>query len=257
MARKKSMRVLMTNDDGIQADGLQALRRAVEARGLAVTVVAPASGVSACSRSISMHRPLTCVKRGENQYAVDGTPTDCVLLALYEIFRGDEPGLVLSGINHGRNLGDDITYSGTCAGAMEGAMVGLRAAALSAMPDASGECRMVEAAAYFAEHILDTLLSARLPQWCFYNVNFPAVRSGKFRGVKITPAGRSTYVDPIVRVRHPRDGSRRYWIAGSPKTIRRRGTDIEAVERGYVAVTPVRLDLNDPKLIARTRRAFR
>lgn len=255
MAQKKSTRVLLTNDDGIQAEGLQVLRAAVEARGMAVTVVAPASGVSACSRSISMHRPLTCVKRAENQYAVDGTPTDCVLMALYEIFRGNPPDLVLSGINHGRNLGDDITYSGTCAGAMEGAMVGLRAAALSAMPDKNGQCAMADSAAYFVDRLLDTVLDARLPQWCFYNINFPA--AGRIRGVKVTPAGRSTYVDPIVRVRHPRDGSKRYWIAGSPKTIRRRGTDIEAVERGYVAVTPVRLDLNDPKLIARARHAFR
>lgn len=260
--KKESLSILLTNDDGIFAAGLQALRAALVSRGYRPTVVAPDRGKSGASRSLSLARPLTLRQVDEDQYAVDGTPTDCVMMALFQILRNKKkPAILLSGINHGQNLADDITYSGTCAAAAEGCMESIPSIALSSLPDKNRQFYFEDHAKFFVNSILPRLRRLSIPRWSFININFPPRPFSKLRGVRVVPPGRSTYTDPIARQRQPnslgRDkGGWLYWIVGAPKAIRKRGTDLEAIERGFVSVSPVRLELTDHKLMAKCRRAF-
>lgn len=254
--------IILTNDDGAFAEGLQELRRALMARGFSPVVVAPDRGASGASRSLSLARPLTLRRVDRDQYTVDGTPTDCVMMALFEVLKNKwPPAFLISGINHGQNLGDDVTYSGTCAAAAEGCMEGIPSVAISALTTQNGDHYMKDHAEYFVDRIFPRLLTFRVPRYAFLNVNFPAVPSAQLRGVRVAPLGRSTYYKPILKQRHPDPYKRKdrrwvYWIAGAPRTLKKTGTDIEAVERGYVALSPVRLELNDRKLLARCRRVF-
>ncbi len=262
MVNSKSLRIILTNDDGIFAEGLQTLRQALVDRGFHPVTVAPDRGASGASRSLSLSRPLTVRKIGSDQFSVDGTPTDCVMMALYEILQdGRRPTLLLSGINHGQNLADDVTYSGTCAAAFEGCMEGIRSVALSALPDDDHQFRFRDHADLFIETVLPRILKLSLPRRSFININFPALPRSAIKGVRVVPLGRSTYTDPIARQKHPNVLGRKkdgylYWITGAPKAVKKRGTDLEAVEQGYVSVSPVKLDLNDPSLLARARRIF-
>ncbi|MBI4178911.1 5'/3'-nucleotidase SurE [bacterium] len=254
--------IVLTNDDGIFAEGLQAMRASLVERGLNPVVVAPDRGASGASRSLSLNRPLTLREIAPDQYTVDGTPTDCVMLALFEVLRRRRPpAILLSGINHGQNLGDDVTYSGTCAAAAEGCMERIPSVALSALPCQDGSYHFRDHADYFADRILPRILRLKVPRYSFLNLNFPPVPAGDFRGIRIVPMGRSTYQNPILRQRHPDPYHRKdrrwvYWIAGAPKAVKHAGTDIEAIRKGYVSLSPVRLELNHPELLAHCRRAF-
>lgn len=260
--KRNGRTILLTNDDGIFAEGLQALRRALIKNGYVPVVVAPDRGASGASRSLSLNKPLMIRRIDRDQYAVEGTPTDCVMLAIFEILRNKpKPAILLSGINHGQNLADDVTYSGTCAAAAEGCMEGIRSVAISAIPDRRHRFYFDDHAEFLAESILPKLLKISVPRWSFININFPPLPIRDIRGVRTVPLGRSTYADPIARQKHPKSLGRNkegwiYWIVGAPKWIKKRGTDLEAVDRGYVALTPVRLDLTDRKMIPRCRRLF-
>ncbi|OGH56553.1 MAG: 5'/3'-nucleotidase SurE [Candidatus Lindowbacteria bacterium RIFCSPLOWO2_12_FULL_62_27] len=253
--------VVLTNDDGIFAAGLQALARALRAAGYRPVVVAPDRGASGASRSLSLHRPLTVRRLGEDQYAVDGTPTDCVMMAIFEILKNRRPSLLLSGINHGQNLADDVTYSGTCAAAAEGCMEGIPSVAISALTGRDGEFYFDDHADFFVQSVLPSIGRLRIPRWSFINVNFPPRPAARIRGVRVVPLGRSTYSDPIARRRAPQALGRSrkgwiYWIVGEPKSLKKRGTDIEAIERGCVSLTPIHLDLTDRRLLAECRKLF-
>lgn len=261
MVKNGRARFLLTNDDGVFAEGLQALRKALVAAGHETVVVAPERGMSGASRSLSLNRPLSIRHISDGQYAVDGTPTDCVMMAVHEMFAKQRPSLILSGINHGQNLADDVTYSGTCAAAAEGCMEGIPSVAISALPDKHHHFHFADYAEYFVHRMLPKILRESLPRWSFLNVNFPPRRRAQIRGVRVVPIGRSTYVNPIAKQRHPDVLGRPrkgwlYWITGAPKAIRSKGTDIEAVRQGYVALSPVRMDLNDSVLLAHLRRRF-
>lgn len=262
MVKKEKIRIILTNDDGVFAAGLQALRQSLIARGHAPIVVAPDRGASGASRSLSLHRPLTLRQIDADQYAVDGTPTDCVMIALFEILKNKtRPAILLSGINHGQNLADDVTYSGTCSAAAESCMEGIPSAALSALPDDNGNFYFDDHAEFFAESIFPRLRRLAIPRWSFININFPPRPSSQLRGIRVVPLGRSTYTNPIAKQRHPNSLGRKkpgwlYWIVGEPRTLKKRGTDLEAIERGYVSISPVRIELTDHKLIERYRRIF-
>jgi 5'-nucleotidase len=233
-----SVRILISNDDGAQSAGLQALAEAVSELG-EVWVVAPESEQSASSHSLSLHRPLRIRKVKPNFFSVDGTPADCVHLAVNHLMKDQKPALVLSGINHGPNLADDIFYSGTVAAAREGALLGFPAIAFSLAARSPWE---FTAAARFAKSIAQAALKMKLPARALLNVNVPG--QPKDSGYEITQLGRHSYGSEVVEKTDPR-GRRYYWIGGSDYDFEPiEGTDCMVVHsHKRISVTPLRLDL--------------
>ena len=256
------MRVLLTNDDGIEADGLQALRRALlQVPDIELAVIAPDGNRSAMARSITTRRPLWVEEvdfgDGTVGYATDGTPVDCVRLAKLGLIDGFEPEIVVSGINHGANLGDDITYSGTVAAALEAIVLGLPGIAVSQQSARRGvdfhlgEEFDFQAAADFTARIVEELAHTAgeadgrmpLPEGTLLNVNVPA---GHPEGVRVTRLGKRIYRDELRLDAEEAGGRRRYWIYGAdPGFHEEPGTDLAAVSDGRIAVTPLHFDLTD------------
>ncbi|HZL48624.1 MAG TPA: 5'/3'-nucleotidase SurE [Solirubrobacteraceae bacterium] len=250
------LNVLLTNDDGIEAEGLQAMRRALLAvEGVRLAVIAPDGNRSAMARSITTRRPLWVAEvpfADETVgYATDGTPVDCVRLASLGLVEGFKTDLVVSGINHGANLGDDITYSGTVAAALEGVVLGIPAIAVSQQSKARAlDFRYdggfsFEVAAGFVAGLVEQIEDVPLPKTTLLNVNVPA---GTPEGVEVTSLGKRIYRDEL-KLDHEEEGPpsrRRYWIYGSdPGFHDEPGTDLAAVAAGRVAVTPIHFDLTD------------
>lgn len=247
------MRVLLTNDDGVEAGGLQALRRALLALpDIELAVVAPDGNRSATARSITTRRPLVVREvefdDGTTGYATDGTPVDCVRLAQLGLIDGFEIELVVSGINHGANLGDDVTYSGTVAAAFEAIMLGLPGIAVS-QHSPPGPCDVhtgegfdfAETAA-FAARIVERLEDVRLASGTLLNVNAP---SAPARGVRVARLGKRVYSDAL-RLLDDDHAGRRFEIYGEASALEgETGTDLAAVGAGYIAVTPLHFDLTD------------
>lgn len=232
------MIILVCNDDGIRSDGIQALARAVDTLG-DVYVVAPDREQSAVSHSLTLHRPLRVEQIATHQYAVDGTPTDCVNLAVSGILPG-RPGLVLSGINKGANMGDDITYSGTVSAAMEGTLLGIPSIALSLVARDDFD---FEPAAAFAAQLAAQVITHPFPVDTLLNVNVPAIPRERMQGVRVTRQGKRRYSEALVEKTDPR-GKKYYWIGGDELDfIDEPGTDFAAVRDGAVSITPVHLDL--------------
>lgn len=242
------MEILVTNDDGVLAEGISILREALESVGR-VWVVAPEREQSGTSHALTIHRPLRVRKLEERVLAVDGTPTDCVLLAC----RGipgllDSPiDLVVSGINHGANVGDDVAYSGTVAAAVEGRMMGRPSMAISLddwRPGGFAEAGEV------ARKLVEKIIESGAPTGSLVNVNVPGSGNGAIRGYRITRLGKRIYSDRVVAKTDPR-GRPYYWIGGEePVGESVPGTDIEAIELGFVSITPIRLDLTDEESFA-------
>jgi 5'-nucleotidase len=236
-------RILLSNDDGINSEGLLALRDAVSVLG-EVSVVAPDREQSAAGHSLSLHRPLRLDACKEGWWAVDGTPTDCINLALNGLFKGSPPDIVLSGINKGGNLGDDITYSGTVAAAMEATLLGIPAVAMS-LSHENGDVLNFELAQDFALKISRQVLQNGLGEGVLLNVNVPNISPKECQGVRVTRQGKRIYGDAIVEKTDPR-GREYYWIGGSGLNwVRESDTDFDAMENNCISVTPVRLDLTD------------
>src|SRR5262245_22644920 len=233
--------ILISNDDGIHSDGLQALADAVAAHGR-VVVVAPDREQSAVSHSLTLHRPLRIDQIAPDRYTVDGTPTDCVNLAINGILR-ERPALVVSGINKGANLGDDVTYSGTVSAAMEGTLLGAPSIAVSQI--GRGPYDFTVAAAFTGE-LVGRVLAQPLPADTLLNVNVPQFLDGEQpRGVELTRMGKRRYGDAIIEKVDPR-GRKYYWIGGEELAfVEEEGTDFHAVSRGCISVTPIHLDLTN------------
>jgi 5'-nucleotidase len=232
---------LVTNDDGIHAAGLAALAEALAELG-EVWVIAPEREQSACGHALTLHRPLRAVAMGERRFAVNGTPSDCVNLAVLG-FMPERPVLVVSGINHGANLGDDVTYSGTVSAAMEATLLGVPAIAVSLLD--GGDFAQAGAVARL---VAMRVLTDGLPRKTLINLNVPA---GSPRGLRMTRLGHRVYSDKIVEHTDPR-GRQHYWIGcGEPAWEALEGTDMGAVHEGYVAVTPLHLDLTHHGALAR------
>ena len=258
------MRVLLTNDDGIEAEGLQALRGAlVGVPEVELAVIAPDGNRSAMARMITTRRPLWVQEvpfdDGTVGYATDGTPVDCVRFAALGLVEGFEAELVVAGINHGSNLGDDITYSGTVAAALEAIVVGLPGIAVSQQSDARemdfrlGSRFSFATAAEFTARVVAELAGTAaseagggripLPPGTLLNVNVPA---GDVEGVAVTRLGKRIYRDELKLAAEDEDGGRRYWIYGAdPGFHDEPGTDLAAIDAGHIAVTPVHFDLTD------------
>jgi len=237
------MRFLCTNDDGILAYGLESLVRAAKQIG-DVTVVAPDREQSATSHSLTLHHPLRAVLRGENRYQVDGTPTDCVMLAI-EMLMPEKPDFVLSGINHGQNMGEDVLYSGTVAAAMEGLALGIRSIAISyAGGDLRADITRLEEQVNVLAPLLRHLTGLpHFPTDTLLNVNLPPVPAKEIKGVKLTRLGRRVYSNSIRPMEDPW-GRPIYWIGGGEISWEGDArSDFQAIRDGYISVTPLHLDL--------------
>jgi 5'-nucleotidase len=237
------MRFLVTNDDGILAHGLECLIEAAAPLG-EVTVVAPDREQSAMSHSLTLHHPLRPVERGERRWQVDGTPTDCVMIAL-EALMPEKPDFVLSGINHGQNMGEDVLYSGTVAAAMEGLALGVPSIAFSfAGGDLRADVsRLRELVPVITPLLEDLTRMNEFPRDTLLNVNLPPCEPGEVRGARLTRLGRRVYSNSLQEMHDPW-GRRVYWIGGGDVTwAGEEDSDFKAVQDGYVSVTPLHLDL--------------
>jgi len=232
-------RILLTNDDGIHSEGLQILERTLLEIG-DVFVVAPAAEMSGASHSLTLSRPLRIRQIDERHWSVDGTPTDCVTLALHQILREDQrPNVCVSGINHGGNLGDDATYSGTVAGALEATILGVPGLAISLV--ARDHFNFTEAAR-FALVAVRKILSEGLPEGTLLNMNVP---QGEIKGVKVTRQGIKNARPVITEHIDPR-GKPYFWIGEQYfRSNAEDGTDYRAIEDGYVSITPLKADMTD------------
>jgi 5'-nucleotidase len=247
------MYILVTNDDGVDAPGLLALKQALQRVG-EVIVVAPDRNWSAAGHTKTMHKPLrvnrTTLRDGSPAYATDGAPTDCVALVMLGLLP-EKPALVVSGINPGSNLAHDLTYSGTVAAAMEAAIHGLAGIAVSIDAHHRAEIDF-SPAAETAARLAQRVLQNGLPRDTFLNVNVPAIPFEQLRGVRITRMGKRIYRDELVARQDPY-GREYYWIGGQPPSgnLDEEGTDVWAVAQGYVSITPVQMDMTSHALIAR------
>ncbi len=231
---------MITNDDGIQSEGLKALKEALSILGT-VAVVAPDREQSTSSHAITLHRPLRVQWISEGFCAVDGTPADCVNLSVNGILK-ERPKVLVSGINKGENLGDDVTYSGTVSAAIEGTLVGIPSIAVSLV---ARENFRFEAAAAFSRKIVRLVMDHGLPKDTLLNVNVPNLPEAEIKGVEITRQGKRVYGDAIVEKTDPR-GKKYYWIGGDVLGYRHvPGSDFDAVSRDMISVTPLKLDLTD------------
>ncbi len=233
--------ILVSNDDGVRSEGILALAAALKELGT-VYVVAPDRERSAASHSLTLSHPLRVEKLAPRVYSVDGTPTDCVNLGVNGILRGKRIDLLVSGINKGANLGDDITYSGTVSAAMEGTMLGIPSIAVSLVTRSKFQ---FDAASEFSVTVARKVMRQGLPEDTLLNVNVPNVPREAIKGVRMTRMGKRVYGDVIVEKRDPR-GRKYYWIGGDYlSTEEVPGSDLEAVEENHVSITPIHLDLTN------------
>ncbi len=235
------MNILVTNDDGIHAPGIRALSAAFSSLGT-VTVVAPDRERSAVGHALTLHHPLRVFPLQERQFAVDGTPTDCVNLGINHLLTV-KPDIVVSGINRGANLADDVTYSGTVSAALEATLMGIPAMAVSLVTLSSGT--HYDAAAAAAVRIATSIASFGLPPDTFLNVNVPDLPASELRCPLVTCQGKRRYGGSIVAKTDPRGGSY-YWIGGGESDfLDQEGTDYHAVARGHISVTPLHFDMTN------------
>jgi 5'-nucleotidase len=251
------MRILLTNDDGIHAEGLAALERIARTLSDDVWIVAPETDQSGLAHSLSLSEPLRLRKISDKHFALRGTPTDCVIMGVKQVM-DVKPDLVLSGVNSGSNVADDVTYSGTVAGAIEGTLQGVRSFALSQAYLHQDEARVVpwEVCEAHAPALLDKLISLDLPDGTFLNLNFPNCRPEEVEGVEVTAQGRLAF-NLQVDARSDGRGLPYYWLRfGERAGAFVAGTDIHALRSRKISVTPLKLDLTDYSVQDRVARAL-
>lgn len=248
-------RILICNDDGIEAAGIKLLARVAQGLSRDVWVVAPEQEQSGASHSLTLTRPLRVRRLGPRRFAVDGTPTDCVLLAVNEILKDKRPDLVLSGVNGGGNMGEDVTYSGTVAAALEASLLDLKAMALSQHVAEDGKVNWAVAAEW-APKVIRRLVALPWPRDSFYNINFPDVHPHAVKRIAAVAQGGRKIGDRLLQRFDPR-GRAYYWIGPQRDEAQTRpGTDVRAVAEGNVAVTPVFLDLTNRRALANLKKAL-
>ena len=253
------MRILLTNDDGIDAPGFAVLERLAAALSDDVWIVAPAEEQSGAGHSLTLSRPVRLRRLGERRFAVAGTPTDAVMLGLAQVMKDSRPDLILSGVNRGANLAEDVTYSGTVSAAMEGALAGVRSIALSQAysREGMGDTVPFAAAEAWAGRVLKPLLDQPFAPRTLVNVNFPALAPDAVRGIRVCRQGFHDYGRLRIVERTDPRGYPYYWFglaptAPSPGHV----TDLEAVADGYISVTPLALDLTDESGLGALRDRF-
>ncbi|MCD6249338.1 MAG: 5'/3'-nucleotidase SurE [candidate division Zixibacteria bacterium] len=248
MAKKtQKRRILITNDDGYFSDGIEVLFKELSTTDN-VVMVAPDREQSASSHSLTLSRPLRMHQLDKNRYFTDGTPTDCILLALQIALKNRVPDFIVSGINHGANMGDDVIYSGTVAAAVEGAILKIPSIAVS-MVDHKPGMPMLRAAR-FVHKLLDAYDTFDFGPGTLLNVNLPPDNGKPYNRYQFTRQGNRVYKDMVIRKNDPR-GRDYYWIGGHPKWRRIKGSDFVAVQKGLVSLTPMGLEFTDFDILQR------
>ncbi|MEN5084805.1 5'/3'-nucleotidase SurE [Bosea sp. TWI1241] len=252
------MRILVTNDDGIHAEGLSVLEAIARELSDDVWVVAPETDQSGVAHSLSLSNPLRLRKISEKRFAVAGTPTDCVIMAVRSVMQDARPDLVLSGVNRGQNVAEDVTYSGTIAAAMEGTLLGIPSIALS-QAYAPGDRGTVlwDCAKRHAPAIVRRLLEEGIPEGVLFNLNFPHRAPDDVAGIAVTVQGRRDQELVKLEPRHDGRGFPYYWIAFQRgRNEPANGTDLRALAEGRISVTPLELDLTHEPTLTRFARVF-
>jgi len=252
------MKILLTNDDGVQATGLSVLRRIAAKLSDDVWVCAPDTEQSAASRGVSLHNPVRLKKLEERVYSVTGTPTDSVIVAMKDLFADQKPDLVLSGVNRGQNLAEDVTFSGTVAGALQGMQMGVPSIALSLARGFQGANSLPwDTAEAHGAKLIKRLISKGWPENCILSVNFPDTTVEGVKGVQITRQGhRDFQMSNIDKRDHPRGGYY-YWLTyGAGRSNPPQGTDLRAIYDGYISVTPLHTDLTHTETLNNLQEAF-
>ncbi|WP_142850650.1 5'/3'-nucleotidase SurE [Telmatospirillum sp. J64-1] len=248
-------RILVSNDDGITAPGIKILERVARSISKDVWVVAPETEQSAVAHSLTIRRPLRIRRVSRRRYAVDGTPTDSVLLAINHLLKDKKPHLVLSGVNRGGNLGEDVTYSGTVAAAMEATLLGVPAIAFSQMLS-PGQAVKWDTAEYFAADIIRRVTAVGWAKNVLINVNFPDLHHEQVTGIEVVRQGRRKLGDELMERQDPR-GEPYVWIGAQRAEDRgQEGTDLEAVHRGAISVTPLCTDLTSRRTMQELEKVF-
>lgn len=254
------MRILLTNDDGYHAPGLAVLERLARRFSDDITIVAPAEEQSGKGRSLTLTEPLRVKRFDDKRYAVGGTPTDAVMFALANVMRDARPDLILSGVNRGANLGEDVFYSGTIGAAMEGALAGIRSIAISQRygAEAPGHDVTFETAEAWGERVLAPLIAAPVDSRVVVNVNFPPIPPDRVKGVRVVHQGTRDYGRVKMIERTDPRGFAYYWMGlGRIEHTPAADTDLEAIEMGYVTVTPLQMDLTHRDSLAMLEKAYR
>ena len=240
------MRILLTNDDGVNATGLKVLEKIARAFSDDIWIVAPTEEQSGAGHSLTLTLPVRLRRLGERRFCVTGTPTDSVMMGLAHILADAKPDLILSGVNRGANLGEDVTYSGTVSAAMEGALAGIPSIALSQSyaREGMGDTVPFAAAEAWAERVLAPLIAAPFPARTLVNVNFPALAPDAVKGVRVVRQGIRDYGRLRIDKRTDPRGFNYYWFGLRPiQHTPGHLTDLEAIADGYITVTPLHLDL--------------
>ena len=253
------MRVLLTNDDGVHAPGLEVLERIAARFADELWIVAPSEEQSGAGHSLTLSQPLRLRKLGERRFCVTGTPTDSVMMGLAHILADAKPDLILSGVNRGANLGEDVTYSGTVSAAMEGALAGIPSIALSQSyaREGMGDSVPFEAAEAWGAKVLRPLLDMDMAPRTLININFPALPAAEVKGIRVTRQGFHDYGrGSIVEGTDPR-GYHYYWFGlhGIEHSLGH-DSDLEAIDDHYISVTPLQLDLTHDASLAALRGAY-
>jgi 5'/3'-nucleotidase len=253
------MRILVTNDDGINAPGLDVCAEIARALSDDVWVVAPEFDQSGVSHSLSLNDPLRMRAVDERRFAIKGTPTDCVIMGVRHILDGKGPDLILSGVNRGQNAAEDVTYSGTIAGAIEGAILGIPSLAMSqAYSAANRQNPFWDTARQHGPGIIRRVLEKGIPRDVLVNVNFPDCAPGEVKGIAVTTQGKRDQEWLRIDARQDGRGNPYYWIAFSrgPRPPSRNGTDLQALSDHWISVTPLRIDMTDEPFMTRLAELF-
>ena len=251
---RSKCRILISNDDGIESPGIKVLEKIAAELSTDVWVVAPELEQSGASHSLTTRRPLRLKEVGHQRYSVDGTPTDCVLLAIKRLLRDHPPDLVLSGINGGSNVGEDLTYSGTVAAAMEATLLGIPAMALS--QDYRGRDIPWQTGKALAPEVIRRLLRLPWPDSTLFNINFPGVPPAEAAGFAVTSQGQRAIADNLTEGVDPR-GRPYYWIGPVREAgVAEPGTDVAALAADRVSITPIYLNLTNIPVLAALRKVF-
>ena len=253
------MRILVTNDDGIHAEGLDVCAKVARTLSDDVWIVAPEFDQSGVAHSLTLNDPLRLRQVDERRFAVRGTPTDCVIMGARHLLNGKGPDLVLSGVNRGRNAGEDVIYSGTVAGAVEGTMIGVPSFALSqCYRSRSGLPPPWETSLRFAPDLIRRVLAEGIPRDVLINVNFPDRPPEEVKGVAVTALGRRRQERLHIDERQDGRGNPYYWIAYMRQGLQKapEGTDLAALEDGCITVTPLRLDMTDEPYLTKLAELF-
>ena len=249
IASKKKLNILVTNDDGYFSDGIKALAKEL-GKTANVFVVAPDREQSASSHSLTLNRPLRAQKISDNCFAIDGTPTDCVMLAIHLFFKSVTLDMIVSGINHGPNMGDDITYSGTVAAAIEGSVLQIPSIAIS-VSDYEPDMPMTRAARWVAK-LIQAFPGFELEPSVFLNVNLPPDNGRPYKDFLFTKPGIRKYKDIVIHKTDPR-GKSYYWIGGKPKWQITSGTDFAVVKSGKISISPMKPEFLDSVSLEKLR----